>query len=52
MDGKRKGGMGPNWNETADFYNQFAFCELEDTRTYLETIGVGGLVQPRTRSGS
>lgn len=41
MDGKRKGGMGPNWNETADFYNRFAFCELEDTRTYLETIGVG-----------
>ena len=41
MDGKRKGGMGPNWNETADFYNQFAFCELGDTRAYLETIGVG-----------
>lgn len=41
MDGKRKGGKGPNWNEIADFYSDFAFCELDDTRAYLDAIGVG-----------
>ena len=41
MEEKRKGGKGPDWNGIADFYNQFAFCELDDTRTYLDAIGVG-----------
>lgn len=34
------GGRGVNWNDQADMYSQFAFCELDDTRTYLEAIGV------------
>ena len=35
-----KGPMGANWNEISDFYNMFAFCELEDTDAYLDAIGV------------
>lgn len=35
------GEHGVNWNEQADMYSDFAFCELEDTRTYLDAIGVG-----------
>ncbi len=31
-----------NWNEISDFYNKFAFCELADTDTYLDAIGVKG----------
>ena len=30
-----------DWNGQADFYSEFAFCELDDTRTYLAAIGVG-----------
>ena len=29
-----------NWNDQADMYSAFAFCELDDTRTYLDAIGV------------
>lgn len=30
----------PDWNKTADTYDQFAFSELEDSRVYLDAIGV------------
>lgn len=31
----------PNmWDENSDFYNLFAYTEMEDTRTYLDVIGV------------
>lgn len=31
----------PNmWNETADTYNQFAFSEMADSKTYLQAIGL------------
>lgn len=30
----------PDWNGQAGMYSQFAFSELDDTRTYLEAIGV------------
>lgn len=41
-EGRRgPGGRGPNWDETADFYNTFSFRELDDSRTYLDAIGVG-----------
>ena len=38
--------MGPqehkvDWNSEAGMYSDFAFCELDDTRTYLDAIGVG-----------
>lgn len=36
---KRRQG-GPDWNEQADHYNKFVFCELEDTETYLDAIGI------------
>lgn len=29
-----------DWNKTADTYNQFAFSELDDSRSYIESIGV------------
>lgn len=32
--------MGVNWNHQADMYSRFAFCELDDTRTYLDAVGV------------
>ncbi len=32
--------MKVNWNNVADFYSEFAFCELDDTRTYLDAIDV------------
>lgn len=37
--------MGPkehkvDWNGQADMYSEFAFCELEDTRLYLDVVGV------------
>lgn len=41
MGKERKGEAGADWNGIADFYNQFAFCELDDTRAYLDAIGVG-----------
>ncbi len=28
------------WNDHADMYSSFVFCELDDTRDYLEAIGV------------
>ena len=31
-----------NWNEISDFYNMFAFCELDDTEAYLDAVGVTG----------
>lgn len=31
---------GPDWNKTADMYDSFVFCELEDTSTYLDAIGI------------
>lgn len=34
--------MGPNWNKEAETYNRFVFSELEDTRTYLDAIGLEG----------
>lgn len=41
-EGKRGEAPGKNtdWNEQADFYNKFVFCELEDTKTYLDTVGI------------
>ena len=41
MGKKREGEAGADWNGIADFYNEFAFCELDDTRAYLDAIGVG-----------
>lgn len=35
MRGKKKG-----WDSHADMYSSFVFCELDDTRTYLDAIGV------------
>ncbi len=29
-----------DWNKEADFYNAFAFCELEDTQRYLDEINI------------
>ena len=29
-----------NWDDRADMYNQIAFSELDDSRTYLDAIGV------------
>ena len=29
-----------NWNNHADMYNEIAFSELDDSRTYLDAIGV------------
>lgn len=37
---RQGGGKGPDWNTIADFYNEFALCELDDTRTYLDAVGV------------
>lgn len=37
---KPKGGRRKSWNEHADMYNQIAFSELEDSRAYLDAIGV------------
>lgn len=34
--------MGPNWNEQAPTYDQLVFCELDDTRSYLDAAGVVG----------
>lgn len=39
--------MGPkehkvDWNGQADMYSELAFCELDDTRAYLDAIGVRG----------
>lgn len=33
--------MGVDWNEQADMYSELSFCELDDTRAYLEAVGVG-----------
>lgn len=33
---------GPDWNEIADFYSEFALCELDDTRSYFDAIGLDG----------
>ena len=30
----------PNWNDSADMYSSFSFCELEDTRTYLSMLQI------------
>ena len=30
----------PNWNDTADMYSSFSFCELEDTRAFLSVLGI------------
>lgn len=38
MENRR--GHGPDWNGQADMYSQFAFSELDDTRVYLDAIGV------------
>jgi SAM-dependent methyltransferase len=31
---------GPNWNKIAPGYDKLVMCEVEDTRTYLDAIGV------------
>ncbi len=33
---------GPDWNQIADFYSAFALCELDDTRSYFDAIGLDG----------
>ena len=43
MQGKRMGERGVDWNDQADMYSEFVFCELEDTRSYLDAIGVSGM---------
>lgn len=40
MEKEMRRGHGPGWNEQADMYSQVAFSELEDTRDYIDTIGV------------
>jgi len=40
MEGKPHGERGVDWNDQADMYSDFVFCELADTRVYLDAIGV------------
>lgn len=37
--GETQGKM-TDWNEQAAFYDKFVFCELEDTATYLDVVGI------------
>lgn len=34
--------MGPNWNKEAETYDRFVLSELDDTRAYLDAIGLEG----------
>ena len=40
MTGAQGRAKGPSWNDHADMYSEIAFSELDDTRVYLDAIGV------------